>query len=210
MCLPEDMLQAKRVSDDMNQTGSPNIMLVWNSCWPDGVLMGTFICFFITTKMSYILTPLLPLFPKGCQRKSHYNMTAGGNFFSPSHIISSNDSVKRERTWIQKLPVKEQCSVTWAEEAFLNACHSPLLLLTESNTHTARVRLGTGCLCCAWHGEEGLRTGTLQHSPHSRKWMGDVCATLPDHTAEGLHWGDKPHLCVSSHFWLTWEHKVLW
>lgn len=74
--------------------------------------MGTFICFFITTKMSYILTPLLPLFPKGCQRKSHYNMTAGGNFFSPSHIISSNDSVKRERTWIQKLPVKEQCSVT--------------------------------------------------------------------------------------------------
>lgn len=45
--------------------------------------MGTFICFFITTKMSYILTPLLPLFPKGCQHKSHYNMTAGGNFFFP-------------------------------------------------------------------------------------------------------------------------------
>lgn len=73
--------------------------------------MGTFICFFITTKMSYILTLLLPLFPKGCQHKSHYNTTAGGNFFSPSHIISSNDSVKRERTQIQKLPVKEQCSM---------------------------------------------------------------------------------------------------
>lgn len=81
MCLPEDMLQEKCVLDDMNQTGSSNIMLVWNSCWPDGVLMGTFICFFITTKMSYILTPLLPLFPKGCQHKNHYNMTAGGNFF---------------------------------------------------------------------------------------------------------------------------------
>lgn len=73
--------------------------------------MGTFICFFITTKMSYILTLLLPLFPKGCQHQSHYNATARGNFFPPSHIISSNDSVKRERTRIQKLLVKEQCSV---------------------------------------------------------------------------------------------------
>lgn len=32
MCLPEDMLQEKCVLDDMNQTGSSNIMLVWNSC----------------------------------------------------------------------------------------------------------------------------------------------------------------------------------
>lgn len=32
MCLPEDMLREKCVLDDMNQMGSANIMLVWNSC----------------------------------------------------------------------------------------------------------------------------------------------------------------------------------
>lgn len=113
--------------------------------------MGTFICFFITTKMSYILTLLLPLFPKGCQHQSHYNTTARGNFFPPSHIISSNDSAKRGRTWIQKLLVKEQCSVMWAREAFLNACQSLPLLLTDSSTGTAWICLGTGGVCCAWH-----------------------------------------------------------
>lgn len=49
--------------------------------------MGTFICFFITTKMSYILTLLLPPFPKGCQHKSRYNTTAGGNIFFSPHTL---------------------------------------------------------------------------------------------------------------------------
>lgn len=64
--------------------------------WPDGVLMGTFICFFITTKMSYILTLLLPLFPKGCQHQSHYNTAARGNFF-PLHTLFLQMILQREK-----------------------------------------------------------------------------------------------------------------
>lgn len=105
--------------------------------------MGTFICFFITTKMSYILTLLLPLFPKGCQRQSHYNTTARGNFFPASQIISSNDSAKRERTQIQKLLVKRTVQCDVSQRSFLNACQSLPLLLTESSTGTAWIYLGT-------------------------------------------------------------------
>lgn len=195
MCLPEDLLHEECVWADMNQAGSSHIALVWNSCWPDGVLMGTFICFFITTKMSYILTLLLPLFPKGCQHQSHYNTTARGNFFPPSHIISSNDSVKRERTRIQKLLVKEQCSVMWGREGFLNACQSLPLLLRETSTGTAWICLGTGVCAVPGTLRMGFATGALQV-------MGTVTISWP------VGPGSCPMHCTPYSFkFLMWEHK---
>lgn len=111
--------------------------------------MGTFICFFITTKMSYILTLLLPLFPKGCQHQSHYNTTARGNFFPPSHIISSNDSAKRERTRIQKLLVKRTVQCDVSQRSFPKCLSvSAFIAYREQHRHSLDLSWHKGSVLC--------------------------------------------------------------
>lgn len=211
MWLPEDMLQEKCVLDDMNQTGSSNIMLVWNSCWPDGVLMGTFICFFITTKMSYILTPLLPLFPKGCQHKSHYNMTAGGNFFSPLTHYFFKWFCRERKNLDTKIAGKRTVQCDVSQRSFSKRLSvSAFIAYREQHTRSRDP---------SWHGLRVLHlarwgwdlplgpTSTLPVPRKKRVNFAWHCGTTRLPRVEGLHAGDTPHLCISSYFWLTWEHK---
>lgn len=171
MCLPEDMLQEERVWADMNQAGSSNIALVWNSCWPDGVLMGTFICFFITTKMSYILTLLLPLFPKGCQHQSHYNTTARGNFFPPSHIIFFKWFCEERKNSDTKIAGKRTVQCDVSQRSFPK-CLSVSAFIAYRHSLDLSWHRG---VCCAWHCKDGIchwtsdncmGCGTRHRAPH--------------------------------------------
>lgn len=162
--------------------GSANIVLVWNSCWPDGVLMGTFICFFITTKMSYILTPLLPLFPKGCQHKSHYNTTAGGNSFPPLTHYFFKRFCKERNDLDTKIAGKRtvQCDVSQRSFTkrllvFVFIAYGERATHTEPGSVLAR---GVGAVPDMVR--MGFATGTPQHSPHSWKQMSEIRVTLPD------------------------------
>lgn len=215
MCLPEDTLQEKRVVDDMNQADSSNITLVWNSCWPDGVLMGTFICFFITTKMSYILTLLLPLFPKGCQHYSHYNMTARGNsFFPPLTHYFFKWFCKERKNLDTKIAAKRTVQCDVSQRSF-SKCLSVSAFIAYGEQHT-RSPHPSWHRVCVRHGEDemGFATRILHNSLQSGGQMGEVYMVLQHRATtlcRGAALGDVPSFVFPTlSFYLqflTWEHE---